>query len=142
MRTTKAVNNVTGVGARAPTPITVRLAPHCTDLPQLVERPALGRNRCCGSSFIEHDGPADPKMSAGAAVVVEDGPRVSGSRTQCLGKSVEIARPEQRKIRHLLRLDELLQQQTFFGLLRANGCRHATVPLNQGSPTPLHYPLP
>ena len=49
--------------------------------------------------------------------------------------------PESRKIRHLLRLDELLQQQTFFGLLRANGCRHATVPLNQGSPTPLHYPL-
>ena len=44
-------------------------------------------------------------------------------------------------LRHLLCLDELLQQQTFFGLLRANGCRHATVPLNQGSLTPLHYPL-
>ena len=79
------------MGARAPTPITVRLAPHCTDLPQLVERPALGRNRCCGSSFIEHDGPADPKMSAGSAVLVENGPRVSASMAKereprfCLG---------------------------------------------------------
>ena len=77
-----------------------RLSPHSNHcaaaatmhrLPQLVERPAFGRNRCCGSSFIEHDGPADPKMSAGSAVLVENGPRVSASMAKereprfCLG---------------------------------------------------------
>ena len=66
-----------GVGAKAPTPNIARLAPQCAGLPELVERPAFGRNRCNSGSSLEHDSPADPKMGAVAAVLVENGPRTT-----------------------------------------------------------------
>ena len=33
--------------------------------------------RCSGGSSLEHDSPADPKMGAVAAVLVENGPRTT-----------------------------------------------------------------
>ena len=51
------------------------LAPQCAGLPhpQLVELLTFGQNRGNRDSSLEHDGPADPKMGAGAAVLVENG---------------------------------------------------------------------
>ena len=42
-------------------------------MPQLVELLTFGQNRGNRDSSLEHDGPADPKMGAGAAVLVENG---------------------------------------------------------------------
>ena len=69
------------MGAKAPTPITVQLAPQCVQVPDLVEISAFVRPDCNGSSFIEHDSPAEPKMVAGAVELVENGPRVSVADT-------------------------------------------------------------
>ena len=68
------------MGAKAPTPITVRLAPQCADLPQLVERPAFVGFHCTGGSSVEQDSPAEPKMVARAALLVENGPGPAKSR--------------------------------------------------------------
>ena len=59
------------MGAKAPTPNTARLAPQCAGLPQLVERPTFGGNRCNNDSSLEQDSPADPKMGDVAAVLVQ-----------------------------------------------------------------------
>ena len=48
-----------------------RLAPQCVGLHHLVELLDFGQNRGNRDSSLEHDGPADPKMGAGAAVLVE-----------------------------------------------------------------------
>ena len=86
------------------------LAPQCAGLPQLVERLAFGRNRGNRDSSLEHDGPADPKMGAGAAVLVENGPkthivafRISGRGRlnvsgvyRCLPLSTAVYRPDHR----------------------------------------------
>ena len=74
------------MGAKAPTPNIARLAPQCAGLPQLVERPAFGGNRCNSDSSLEHDSPADPKMGALAAVLVENGPRSSASMANAFAR--------------------------------------------------------
>ena len=66
---------MSGVGAEAPTPITVQLAPQCVQVPDLVEISAFVRSDCNGSSFLVRDSPAEPKMVAGAAELVEYGRR-------------------------------------------------------------------
>ena len=55
-------------------------------LPQLVERPAFGGNRCNSGTSLEHDSPADPKMGAVAAVLVENGPRSSASMANAFAR--------------------------------------------------------
>ena len=45
----------------------------CAQLPQMIERSAFVRSRRYSSSSLEHDSPADSKIVAGAAVVVENG---------------------------------------------------------------------
>ena len=86
-----------GVGARAPTPdpdlkpvhmattsgaahffstrffsITAQHAQNTLQLPQLIERSAFVRSRRNGSSTVDQDGHAEPKISAGAAELVEN----------------------------------------------------------------------
>ena len=51
----------------------------CAQLPQLIERSAFVRSRLYSSSSLEHDSPADSKIVAGAAILVENGPRATGS---------------------------------------------------------------
>ena len=51
----------------------------CAQLPQLIERSAFVRSRRYSSSSLEHDSPADSKIVAGAAILVENGPRATGS---------------------------------------------------------------
>ena len=43
-------------------------------VPQLIERSASVRSRRNGSSTVDQDSPAEPKVVAGAAELVEDGP--------------------------------------------------------------------
>ena len=47
---------------------------------QLVERPAFVGFRCAGGSSVEQDSPAEPKMVARAALLVENGPGPAKSR--------------------------------------------------------------
>ena len=63
------------MGARAPTLITGQLAPQRRQLPQLIERSAFVRSRRSGSSTVDQDIAAEPKIVAGAAKLVENGPR-------------------------------------------------------------------
>ena len=65
------------MGARAPTPITVRHAPQHVQLAQLIERSAFVRSRRNGSSTVDQDSHAEPKISAGAAELVENRPRAA-----------------------------------------------------------------
>ena len=65
------------MGARAPTPITVQHAPQHVQLAQLIERSAFVRSRRSGSSTVDQDNPAEPKIVAGAAELVENGPRAT-----------------------------------------------------------------
>ena len=51
----------------------------CAQLPQMIERSAFVRSRRYSSSSLEHDSPADSKIVAGAAILVENGPRATGS---------------------------------------------------------------
>ena len=51
----------------------------CVQLPQLIEISAFVRSRRYSSSSLEHDSPADSKIVAGAAILVENGPRATGS---------------------------------------------------------------
>ena len=51
----------------------------CVQIPQLIERSAFVRSRRYSSSSLEHDSPADSKIVAGAAILVENGPRATGS---------------------------------------------------------------
>ena len=51
----------------------------CAQLPQLIERSAFVRSRRYSSSSLEHDSPADSKIVAGAAILVENGPHANGS---------------------------------------------------------------
>ena len=51
----------------------------CVQLLQLIEGSAFVRSRCSSSSYIEHDGPAEPRIVAGAAELVENGPCATGS---------------------------------------------------------------
>ena len=44
---------------------------------QLIQGSAFVRSRCWGSSYIEHNGPAEPRIVAGAAELVENGPRAT-----------------------------------------------------------------
>ena len=48
-------------------------------LQQLIERSAFVRSRRNGSSTVDQDGHAEPKISAGAAELVENWPRPSAS---------------------------------------------------------------
>ena len=82
-----------GVGAKAPTPVTVRLAPQCADLPQLVERPAFVGFHCTGGSSVEQDSPAEPKMVARAALLVENGPGPAKSRRAAKSRHLTTAQP-------------------------------------------------
>ena len=50
------------------------------DLLQLVERPAFVGFHCAGGSSVEQDSPAEPKMVARAALLVENGPDPAKSR--------------------------------------------------------------
>ena len=50
------------------------------DLLQLVERPAFVGFHCAGGSSVERDSPAEPKMVARAALLVENGPGPAKSR--------------------------------------------------------------
>ena len=50
------------------------------DLLQLVERPAFVGFHCAGGSSVEQDSPAEPKMVARAALLVENGPGPAKSR--------------------------------------------------------------
>ena len=61
------------MGAGAPTPITVQLSLHCVQLRQLIERSAFVRSGRHGSSYLEHGSPAESRIVAGAAVLVENG---------------------------------------------------------------------
>ena len=45
---------------------------------QLNEGSAFVRSRCSRSSYIEHDGPAEPRIVAGASELVENGPCATG----------------------------------------------------------------
>ena len=45
-----------------------------------------GGNRCNSDSSLEHDSPADPKMGALAAVLVENGPRSSASMANAFAR--------------------------------------------------------
>ena len=45
---------------------------------QLIEGSAFVRSRCSRSSYIEHDGPAEPRIVAGASELVENGPCATG----------------------------------------------------------------
>ena len=65
------------MGARAPTLITGQLAPQRRQLPQLIERSAFVRSRRNGSSTVDQDIAAEPKIVAGAAKLVENGPRAT-----------------------------------------------------------------
>ena len=65
------------MGAGAPTRISARHSQQRVQLPELVVRPALVRSRCNGSSSLEHDSPAEPRMVAGAAELVENGRRAT-----------------------------------------------------------------
>ena len=65
------------MGARAPTLITGQLAPQRRQLPQLIERSAFVRSRRNGSSTVDQDIAAEPKIVAGAAELVENGPRAT-----------------------------------------------------------------
>ena len=47
---------------------------------QLVERPAFVGFHCAGGSSVEQDSPAEPKMVARAALLVENGPDPAKSR--------------------------------------------------------------
>ena len=47
---------------------------------QLVERPAFVGFHCAGGSSVEQDSPAEPKMVARAALLVENGPGPAKSR--------------------------------------------------------------
>ena len=49
----------------------------CAQLPQMIERSAFVRSRRYSSSSLEHDSPADSKIVAGAAILVENGPRAT-----------------------------------------------------------------
>ena len=69
----KGFRSGSGVGAGAPTPITVQLSPHCVQFTQLIERSAFGPLRRSGSSSLEHGSPAEQRIVAGAAVFVENG---------------------------------------------------------------------
>ena len=53
-------------------------------VPQLIERSASVRSRRNGSSTVDQDSPAEPKVVAGAAELVEDGPRPSVSSAKGL----------------------------------------------------------
>ena len=44
---------------------------------QLIQGSAFVRSRCWRSSYIEHNGPAEPRIVAGAAELVENGPRAT-----------------------------------------------------------------
>ena len=67
------------MGARAPTPITVQVGVYIkqVQLQQLIERSAFVRSRRNGSSTVDQDSPAEPKVVAGAAKLVENGPQPS-----------------------------------------------------------------
>ena len=69
----KGFRKGSGVGAGAPTPITVQLSLHCVQLRQLIERSAFVRSGRHGSSYLEHVSPAEPRIVAGASVFVENG---------------------------------------------------------------------
>ena len=58
----------------------------CAQLPQMIERSAFGRSRRYSSSSLEHDSPADSKIVAGAAILVENGPRATGSIARAFGQ--------------------------------------------------------
>ena len=45
---------------------------------QLIQGSAFVRSRCSRSSYIEHDGPAEPRIVAGASELVENGPCATG----------------------------------------------------------------
>ena len=58
----------------------------CAQLPQMIERSAFVRSRRYSSSSLEHDSPADSKIVAGAAILVENGPRATGSIARAFGQ--------------------------------------------------------
>ena len=61
------------MGAGAPTPITVLLSLQGAQSKELIKRSAFVRSRRNGSSYIEHDSPAEQRIVAGAAILVENG---------------------------------------------------------------------
>ena len=60
----------------------------CAQLPQMIERSAFVRSRRYSSSSLEHDSPADSKIVAGAAILVENGPRATGSIARAVWPNV------------------------------------------------------
>ena len=64
---------MSGVGAGAPTPITVELSLHCAQLTQLIEKSAFVTSLRNGSSYIEPGSPAEQRIVSGAAILVENG---------------------------------------------------------------------
>ena len=58
---------------------------------QLVERPAFVGFRCAGGSSVEQDSPAEPKMVARAALLVENGPGPAKSRRAAKSRHLTIA---------------------------------------------------
>ena len=61
------------IGARAPDWNHCAAGAACVQLLQLIQGSAFVRSRCSRSSYIEHNGPADPRIVAGAAELVENG---------------------------------------------------------------------
>ena len=58
---------------------------------QLVERPAFVGFHCAGGSSVEQDSPAEPKMVARAALLVENGPGPAKSRRAAKSRHLTIA---------------------------------------------------